>query len=134
MLRNYIQNRQQYVHLYGISSSKNCVNCGVPQVSLLGPTLFLIFINDLPDFVNALPRITDFLHNGPSETQVTVPLFVDDTTLMCVAPTEQLLMSKLNAAMTKICIWLKINYLDLNVGKSNFVIFSRSPFFHGSLN
>ena len=90
--------------------------------------------SNLPDSVNALPRITDFVDNGPSETQVTAPLFADHTTLMCDAPTEQLLMSKLNSAMTNICIWLKINYLDLNVGKSNFVIFSRSPFFHGSLN
>ncbi|XP_065562356.1 uncharacterized protein LOC136028441 [Artemia franciscana] len=42
--------------------------------------------------------------NGPSKTQVTMPLFADDTTLVCVAPTEQLLMTTINAAMSKIAV------------------------------
>ena len=61
-------------------------------------------------------------------------LFANDTTLMCVTPTEQLLMSTLNAAMTKICTWLKINYLDLNIGKSNFFFLDLRIFILGSLN
>ena len=127
LLCSYLQNRQQYVNLQGFFSSKNVVNWGVPQGSILGLTLFLIFINDLPHVVKALPRINDFVDNGPSKTHVTMPLFADDTTLVCVAPTEQLFMSTINAAMSKICTWLKINHGDLNIDKSNFVIFSRSP-------
>ena len=130
LLCSYLQNRQQYVNLQGFLSSKNVVNWGVPQGSVLGPTLFLIFINDLPHVVKALPRIDDFVDNGPSKTQLTMPLFADDTTLVCVAPTEELLMSTINAAMSRICTWLKINHLDLNIDKSNFVIFSRSPNFY----
>ena len=92
--------------------------------------MFLIFVNDLPHAVKALPPIDDFVDNSPSKTQVTMPLFADDTTLVCVAPTEQLLMSTIKAAMSRICIWLKIDHLDLNIDKRNVVIFSRSPNFY----
>ena len=111
-------------------SSKNVVNWGVPQGSVLGPTLFLIFIKDLPHVVKALPKIDDFVDNGPSKTQLIMPISADDTTLVCVAPTEQLLMSTINAAMSRICTWLKINHLHLNIDKSNFFIFSLSSNFY----
>ena len=121
-----LHNKQQYVNLQGFLSSKNVVNWGVPQGSILGLTLFLIFINDLPHVVkasgHALPRINDFVDNCPSKTQVTMPLFGDDTTFVCVAPMEQLLMSMINAEMSKICTWLKINHLDLNIDKSIFFL------------
>ena len=67
--------------------------------------------------MKALSRIDDFVENGPSKTQVTMPLFADDTALVRVAPTEQLLMSTINAPMSRICTWLKINHLDLNIDK-----------------
>ena len=47
--------------------------------------------------------------------------------MICVASTEQQLTSTINAAMTRTCLWLKVNRFDLNISKSNFVIFSRSP-------
>ena len=87
-------------------------------------------MNDLPNIVKALPRIDDFVDKGPNKTQITIPLYAEDTTLVCVAPTEQLLKSTINAAMSRIFTWLKINHLDLNIDKSNFEIFSRSPNFY----
>ena len=85
-----------------ILSSKNFFNWGAPQGAVLGPTPFLIFINDMLNVVKALPRIDDFVENGLLKTQATIPLFADDTTLVCVAPTEQLFKSTINAAMSRI--------------------------------
>jgi len=65
--------------------------------------------------------------SAPSGSRITTYLFPDDATLMCVASTEQQLTSTINAAMTVTCLWLKVNRLDPNISKSNFVIFSQSP-------
>ena len=70
---------------------------------------------------------SDLVDPAPSGSRITTPLFSDDVTLMCVASTKQQLTSKINAAMTRTCLWLKVNRFDLNISKSNFVIFSRSP-------
>ena len=50
-LINYFSNRQQYVEYNGVASSFNTIRCGVPQWSILGPLLFLIYILDVLELV-----------------------------------------------------------------------------------
>ena len=64
LISSFRSNRQLRVVLDGKSSQERPVNAGVPQGSILGPTLFLLYINDLPDHV-----ICD------------IAIYVDDTTL-----------------------------------------------------
>ena len=69
--RSYLPNRKQYVSLNGECSESKHITCGVPQGSCLGPLLFLIYINDLPN-------ISEVLH---------FYLFADDTNIYYEAET-----------------------------------------------
>lgn len=105
--KSYLSNRVQYVSIGNVASDKVSVSCGVPQGSVLGPLLFLLYIND---FHNSAPDL-DF------------HLFADDSNLFLSHKSLQGLEAKLNEQLKSVHEWLCCNKLSLNIDKSNFVIF-----------
>ena len=90
---SYLSNRQQCVKLDGKKSSLLDISCGVPQGSILGPLLFLIYINDMKNSVKH-----SILHH-----------FADDTNLLCSDKDEKKLKKKMNEDLKLIYIWLCAN-------------------------
>ena len=105
--KSYLSNRKQYVFYNGVSSSVLSVTCGVPQGSVLGPLLFLIYINDLPNISEKLQFF----------------LFADDTNIYFDSTDLKSLEKVVNEELKKLVLWLNVNRLALNVSKTNFVIF-----------
>ena len=98
LFESYLSNRSQFVKVNGIKSSIQYILYGVPQGSILGPLLFLIFINDLPNSTNLF-----------------VKLFADDTFLCAQNADFKLLESEVNSDLDKVADWLLANKLTLNV-------------------
>ena len=83
------------------------ITCGVPQGSILGPLLFLIYINDLVNSANKLSTI----------------LLADDTYLFYSGKDIGTIEYTVNNELTQIQEWLTSNQLTLNIKKTNFIIF-----------
>ena len=106
--KSYLSDRNQYVHLNDTDSSTMNISCGVPQGSVLGPILFLIYINDLPNISNKLKFF----------------LFADDTNIYLEGNDLSNLEKTMNKELKKLYEWLCLNRLSLNISKTNFIIFS----------
>ena len=104
---SYLCNRKQYVSVNGATSDQLTITCGVPQGSVLGPLLFLIYINDLP----SVSRFLSFC------------LFADDTNIYFNSRDLLTLQKVMNRELKKVKKWLDANQLALNIEKTNFVIF-----------
>ena len=107
LFRSYLKSRSQYVKLNGIKSSLLEIEFGVPQGSILGPLLFLIFINDLPNATNLY-----------------IKLFADDTFLCAQNTNFADLENEVNTELEKVSIWLASNKLTLNTDKSKYMLVS----------
>ena len=105
LFRSYLLNRWQYVKLNDTKSEMKLINIGIPQGSILGPLLFLLYINDLPNASNFFTK-----------------LFADDTVLSLSSHDFEDLNKRANTEIDKIFTWLRANKLTLNIGKSKFMI------------
>lgn len=106
-IRSYLSNRKQYVSYNGHDSNLHDIECGVPQGSILGPLLFLIYINDLC-------YQSDVLYNI---------LFADDSNFLVSGKNLHNLVHTMNTELCKLSEWFKCNRLSLNVKKTRFIVF-----------
>ena len=98
----------QYVFNKDIKSNLTNIKCGVPQGSVLGPILFLLYINNLPNISSIFKPI----------------LFADDTTLIFSDTSMSKLENKMQCGIEQLYIWLNINKLSLNIDKTNILLFN----------
>ena len=104
--RNYLTGRTQSTVLGSRRSQQEEITCGVPQGSILGPLLFLLYINDMP-------RATEFLSI----------LFADDTTYQVSADSLVELNRLANIELKKAEEWFQANYLTLHPKKTRYILF-----------
>ncbi len=108
--RSYLTNRMQSVKYNGEVSDPLPITCGVPQGSILGPLLFIIYVNDMPDaFV------------GPK-----LNLYADDTAISVRSSDPQQLQLLLQVQINTAADWLQRNRLSLNVSKTKIMVFGTS--------
>ena len=106
--KDYLSNRVQYVTYNGMKSMREKIKCGVPQGSILGPLLYLMYINDLC-------QVSEFC----------LPLlFADDTNLFITGNDMEEMCAKLNGDLKNISEWLCCNKLSLDVSKTHYMVFS----------
>ena len=106
--QSYLSDRKQYVYYDGVSSECKNIVCGVPQGSILGPILFLLYINDI---VNVSDKLFPLL-------------YADDTNVFLNGKNVNKMIETMNSELEKIVVWLKINKLKLNVKKTHYMVFS----------
>lgn len=107
-LKDYLSNRKQRVVINGKESSWENINAGVPQGSILGPLLFLIFINDIV-----------------SEVNCPIKLFADDTSIYAVVENPLVASIQLNSDLQKIHDWSTRWLVNFNPRKTESIIISR---------
>ena len=106
--RSYLNDRSQRVRINNTYSDYKSLTHGIPQGSILGPLLFIIYINDLPN----IQKIVKFI------------LYADDANIILTGANAQEIICKYNELSKLLADWVASNGLLLNIKKTNYMIFS----------
>ena len=110
LLDSYLSDRYQYVVYDNQKSETLSITCGVPQGSILGPLLFIIYMNDLCNVSKLLFTV----------------LYADDTCVVLNGKSLNLIVETVNAELQLLSTWLKSNKLSLNTTKTYYAVFHRA--------
>ena len=105
--KSYLSSRHQFTYVNEVCSAITGITCGVPQGSVLGPLLFLLYINDINNVV-------------PSGI---VKLFADDTNVFIHGRDSTVVEKELNYYLQRMNEWFIANKLSLSLGKTSYTIF-----------
>ena len=108
-VKSYLTGRKQFVQVNEYSSTLLNILCGVPQGSVLGPKLCILYINDLCNVSKLVKYV----------------LFADDTNIFKSGDNVQKLCNELSIELGRLNVWFKANKLSLNVSKTQFMVFGR---------
>ena len=109
-MQSYLRDRRQYVTIDGKNSSERDLKFGVPQGSILGPLLFIIYINDLPN----IHKFARFI------------MYADDANIIITGKDIHEVTEQARTLCNTLSQWVNCNGLKLNLTKTNFMIFSRN--------
>ena len=104
--KTYLENRHQNVDIGGIRSAPTSVTCGVPRGSILGPLLFIVYINDMHVAVKCK-----------------LILYADDSALLVAGKNGAIIQQRLSSELESICEWVIDNKLSLHFGKTESIVF-----------
>ena len=107
---SYLENRQQYAAIDDTESPRQRMTCGIPQDSTLGPLLYLLYVNDLPN----------------CSLSLSFRIFADDTNLFAFALDLKTLDILMNSELVKVEEWCCVNKLSKNYTKTNYMIIKPS--------
>ena len=107
LIKNYLSNRKQFISYNCKTTALKDISCGVPQGSILGPLLFLLYVNDLKNASASLNAI----------------MFADDTNLFVSHKNINTLFQIVNAELKNLETWFNGNKLSLNLTKTKYAFF-----------
>ena len=107
---SYLNDREQYVQMGDTISNNRNIDRGIPQGSILGPKLFILCINDICNISKNLK----------------FALFADDSNIFYYNIDIDILHKQINNELNRLYVWFNINKLSLNIGKTNYMMFSNS--------
>ena len=116
--KDYSLERRQVTRYRSKNSRPGVITHGVPQGSILGPLLFIIYINDLPN--------SGFLCSK-------IAMYADDTMLYCVGENIDVVHDNLQSDLNSVEKWLQTNLLSLNASKTKTMVFF-TPYYRGDVN
>ena len=104
--QSYLSKRSQRVIINDVLSDPHDINAGVPQGSILGPILFLLFINDMPTIL----------------THCSIEMYADDTLLYTYGKDVEKIKHALNNDLKQLENWLRLNQMHVNVSKTKVML------------